>query len=157
MKLIMKIAIFAVAGYLVVLLAYQVVIRIEVFKAERSAGRFFDRLAAGRLDEAAKQLSMTAGSDGKAETAQEGWRSHIQALKDKGFYAVSYRGLEVDYDDGCVCSGRADVSFMADGRKRTHRVIFTLGDQDRVRETCLFLSDSEWGEAWDKASCHYSY
>jgi hypothetical protein len=156
-KLIVKIGVYLVAGYLMFLLTYQLLIRIEVANAERSAKQFFDQLVAGEFAEASKQLSIVASSDGTSSTAQEGWRSHIQDLKDEGFYAVSYNGLEVDYDDGCACSGRVEVTYMADGKKQTSEVIFSLGEKDRVHQTCLYLSNSEWGEAWDKASCHYSY
>lgn len=153
MKLIMKIGLYAVAAYMLVMLAYQVAIRIEIFKAERSARPFFDRLVAGELDEASQQLSIVAASDHKSSTARDGWRNDIQTLKDKGFYAVSYSGLQVDYDDGCACTGRVDVTYMADGKRQTYRVIFALGEQNRISQTCLFLSNSEWGDAWDKASC----
>ncbi|WP_337101030.1 hypothetical protein [Paenibacillus sp. YIM B09110] len=153
MKIIMKIGVYLVAAYLMFLLTYQLLIRIEVANAERSAKQFFDQLVAGEFVEASKQLSIVASSDQIASTAQEGWRSQIQDLKDEGFYAVSYNGLEVDYDDGCACSGRVDVTYLIDGKEQIHRVIFSLGEHDRINQTCLFLRNSERGEAWDKASC----
>ncbi|MGO4375690.1 hypothetical protein AB4Z21_34060 [Paenibacillus sp. MCAF20] len=153
-KLIIKIGIGAVATFMLLLLANQVAMRIEVIKAERSAKTFFDQLAAGQLDKAAEQLSISAAD---STTARDGWQNDIQALKEEGFYAVSYHGLKVDYDDGCACTGRVDVTYLIDGKKQTHRVIFSLGEQGRVNQTCLFLRNSEWGEVWDKASCHPSY
>lgn len=73
-----------------------------------------------------------------------------QNVKQDGFQLLSFKNVEGDYDDGCVCTGHVDLTFDNAGESLTVEAVFTTGSPRQVcairpgKEPVPVLS--EWNE-----------
>lgn len=63
-----------------------------------------------------------------------------QNVKQGGFQLKSFKDVEGEYDDGCVCTGHVDLTFDNAGKSLTVEAIFTTGSP---RQVCAIRPDKE--------------
>ncbi|HZG84101.1 hypothetical protein [Paenibacillus sp.] len=94
------------------------------------------------------------------DVASEFYLSHTdlatiaQHVKEGGFELQSFKNVEGEYDDGCVCTGHVDLTFDNGGEALTVRAVFTTGSP---RQVCAITPSGQEDipvlTKWNKFAC----
>ncbi|WP_091183816.1 hypothetical protein [Paenibacillus catalpae] len=97
-------------------------VEVQKIKAERNAAHFLKAVQQQNYDEAVSRF----GGPLDRESLQK-----LQLMR-----LVKYSGIKAVFDDGCVCSGRARLTFQSDGPAVTLDAVFALREGYKAGQIC---------------------
>jgi hypothetical protein len=56
--------------------------------------------------------------------------------EEEGLQLLSYDNIKAEYDDGCVCTGRADLTFEVNGKPLNVSAILSVGPRNKPSQIC---------------------
>lgn len=152
LKLLMRAGAFLLLGCLAVVSIRTGYIAYEQHRAEKATAAFLEAVQLRQFEQAA-QLHANAVSFGHFDAFRETFR------EDGGFRLLTYGGLDAEYDDGCVCTGKVHLTFETNGEPLSVAAIFTVGPDYMPNQVCaLTPSGVARGSipglsAWNMAFC----
>lgn len=120
---------------------------------KNDAKAFLSAVSDGDYEKASKSLSRNPRADETGDAVKTQWISAMHELKAQGFYPIEYGNLKVPHDREHM-DGRADITFMEDGKRQSYYTILTF-DLGGVHQACIFSPKTKHTEAWNKINCHY--
>lgn len=96
------------------------------------------------------ETEKTEGSNAHA------WR-HL--AEEEGIRLLSFHDVDVDYDDGCFCHGRAELVFEVDENPLEVRAVITFGVGEKPKQICVLTPSGLQREAisqlaaWNTLAC----
>jgi|GEM_PF-6308787 hypothetical protein len=135
---------FILLVWAVLLIACYGNVELQEFKAEHNTAYFLKAVQQQNYVEATKWF----GSSLDLEELQT-----LQSMR-----LVKFSRLKAVFDDGCVCSGHAELTFQAEGPPITVPAVFTLRDGHKPGQICAMTSGQERAVMpqlgkWNKAIC----
>ncbi|MEC0210016.1 hypothetical protein ABEX47_12120 [Paenibacillus ehimensis] len=121
------------------------------YKSDAKA--FLNAVSGGDYEKASKSLSRNGRDAETSDAIKSQWISAMHELKKQGFYPVEYNNLKVPHDREHM-DGRADITFMEDGKRQSYYTILTF-DPGGVHQACILSPETKHTEAWNKINCHY--
>ncbi|CAM3091772.1 hypothetical protein PALU110988_00580 [Paenibacillus lupini] len=99
------------------------------FKGERNVSHFLKAVQQQHYDEAVSRF---------------GEPLNKESLKQlQPFRLVKYGRINADFDDGCVCSGHAELTFQAKGAPITVPALFTLREGNKPGQICALMTKEQ--------------
>ncbi|MFE5321958.1 hypothetical protein ACFQ88_25125 [Paenibacillus sp. NPDC056579] len=140
--------IVGIAGglWLALVLVYQAVAIGDVVSARQKTEAFFKAIQAQKYDEAEKLFA------GAVDVSQK-------ISLEESFKLLSYDNVRADFDDGCVCTGNAALTFEVDEKPLEVHAIVTFSSEGMPQQVCaVHPPGAERGfiaelRAWNRMFC----
>lgn len=135
---------FILLAWIVLLVGYYGKVELLKFKAERNTEHFLKAIERQDYDETIQWF----GEPLDRESLQK-----LQPMR-----LVKYSGIKAEFDDGCVCSGHAKLTFQSDGPAVTVDAVFVLREGYRSGQICAGATNEQREvlpqlAEWNKSMC----
>ncbi|SFS72683.1 hypothetical protein [Paenibacillus sp. BC26] len=111
--------------WLVLLCGYYGKVFVQEQKVERNTAQFLDNIQSKNFSKAEELFGSPIDLEG------------MRNLQDnKGFWLEAYNHIKAEYDDGCVCTGQAELTFHAHGKSIDVSAVFSVGKGNKVGQIC---------------------
>ncbi|MBE1444840.1 hypothetical protein [Paenibacillus sp. OAS669] len=91
-----------------------------------------------------------------AGSKESAWK---QLAEEEGVRLLSFSNVRAEYDDGCYCTGHADLVFEVNGSPMQVRAVITFGAGARPKQICAITPSGMQGgsiaqiAAWNSLAC----
>lgn len=142
--------------WLAVFIIYRVTLMWNGGAAEHKTEAFLDAVQQRGYERAAKLYGGTIEA--------EVWTADMRKLhEEKGFKLLSYDNVKAEFDDGCYCSGHADLTIEVDGRPLEVVAILTFANGAKPGQICVITPSGQKAgsipeiEGWNRLACGGSF
>ncbi|MDF2962663.1 MAG: hypothetical protein K0S39_4398 [Paenibacillus sp.] len=125
MKLIWKTGVFLFLLWLIAFLVYQGRVVLNQIEVVKNTAAFLKTVQSQNFDKSAELY-------GGSINLEKMRKLHVE----EGFRLLSYDRIIAEYDDGCVCSGHADLTFEVDGKPLSVSAIVTVSQGNKPGQIC---------------------
>lgn len=154
MKLLIKSVGYLMLLWCVMFLLYKVTLFWNPIGIQNQTAAFLRAVQERNYERAAELFGWegqkTAGSKASA------WR---RLAEEEGVRLLSFSNIRAEYDDGCYCTGHADLIFEVNGNPMQVRAVLTFGNGARPKQICAITPSGMQGgsihklAAWNSQAC----
>ncbi|GLX68675.1 hypothetical protein [Paenibacillus glycanilyticus] len=151
-RIIGKVGMFIVMGiglaWAVLFAGYYINVELNKHKAEREIRHYLQAVQQQDYNKAVRLFGEPLDGD------------RLQQLQP--FRLVKYSQVKADFDDGCVCSGRAKLTFQTDGLPVTVDAVIALRAEYKPGQICAGATKAQHSALpalaeWNKVNCGSSF
>lgn len=148
LKLIWRIGASLILLWIVFLLVHQGIVLLQKIKVEKNTAAFLKAVQSKDFGKAAELYGSPIDLEKMRKLHEE-----------EGFRLLNYDNIRADYDDGCVCSVHADLTFKVNGEPLNVSAVVSVSSGNKPGQICAITpSGTELGSIpvlleWNLIAC----